>query len=374
MNKLGKKAENLAHGVREHVRLRHNITETVKGKLSLGAQILQVGSLEKVFKNLFSVSKGQKLLKASQRYLSTTAGPIAGLLFISTNKISFCSERSIKFASPNGELIRLHYMVVWVKCRKEIPTHVLDTYCAAFSLLLYEDVDLLVKHISKWPAETQEAKDIAMVLQHAREINRIDVLVWHNVSNNITNNPPQAQAPGCGRGRGRGCGRGRGHGRGGGRGHGSRCMNVDPSTSTQLTPSTGDGPSVAPSTSAQPPPPTNVDPSSTPFSFAQPPPPTSINPSSTPSIIAQPPPPTSVNPSSTPSSIAQPPPPTSVDPSGTPYSIAQLTPSTNAHPSNDVTSSTRKRYKVAPSSPLPISPDSALLTTTHLPPLPEVSS
>jgi hypothetical protein len=52
----------------------------------------------------------------------------------------------------------------------------------------------LVKHISKWPAETQEAKDIAMVLQHARAINRIDVLVWHNVSNNITNNPPQAQA------------------------------------------------------------------------------------------------------------------------------------------------------------------------------------
>jgi len=112
MNKLGKKAENLAHGVREHVRLGHNITETVKGKLSLGAQILQVGSLEKVFKNLFSVSKGEKLLKASQCYLSTTAGPIAGLLFISTNKISFCSERSIKFASPNGELIRRHYKVL----------------------------------------------------------------------------------------------------------------------------------------------------------------------------------------------------------------------------------------------------------------------
>ncbi|GMY18641.1 putative GEM-like protein 8 [Fagus crenata] len=111
MNKLGKKAENLALGVREHVRLGHNITETVKGKLSLGAQILQVGSLEKVFKNLFSVSKGEKLLKASQCYLSTTAGPIAGLLFISTNKISFCSERSIKFASPNGELIRRHYKV-----------------------------------------------------------------------------------------------------------------------------------------------------------------------------------------------------------------------------------------------------------------------
>ncbi|PQP98359.1 putative GEM-like protein 8 [Prunus yedoensis var. nudiflora] len=54
----------------------------------------------------------RELLKASQCYLSTTAGPIAGLLFISTDKIAFCSERSIKLSSPNGELIRVHYKVV----------------------------------------------------------------------------------------------------------------------------------------------------------------------------------------------------------------------------------------------------------------------
>lgn len=94
------------------VRLGPKITETVKGKLSLGAKIIQVGGLEKVFKNVFSVRAGEKLLKASQCYLSTTAGPIAGLLFISTDKIAFCSERSIKLSSPNGELIRVHYKVI----------------------------------------------------------------------------------------------------------------------------------------------------------------------------------------------------------------------------------------------------------------------
>ncbi|CAL8995392.1 unnamed protein product [Prunus brigantina] len=112
MNKLGKKADSFAHGVKEHVRLGPKITETVKGKLSLGAKIIQVGGLEKVFKHAFSVRAGEKLLKASQCYLSTTAGPIAGLLFISTDKIAFCSERSIKLSSPNGELIRVHYKVV----------------------------------------------------------------------------------------------------------------------------------------------------------------------------------------------------------------------------------------------------------------------
>ncbi|KAI4328573.1 hypothetical protein L6164_020913 [Bauhinia variegata] len=103
---------NLANGVREHVRLGSKITDTVKGKLNLGARILQVGGLEKVFMQLFSVREGERLLKASQCYLSTTSGPIAGLLFISTHKVAFCSERSIKISTPEGELIRIHYKVL----------------------------------------------------------------------------------------------------------------------------------------------------------------------------------------------------------------------------------------------------------------------
>ncbi|KAL6332532.1 hypothetical protein AAG906_008952 [Vitis piasezkii] len=98
MNKNNKKSDNFVDGVREHVRLGPKFSETVKGKLSLGARILQLG-------------KGEKLLKASQCYLWTTAGPIAGLLFISTQRVAFFSERSIKFSCPNGELVRIHYKV-----------------------------------------------------------------------------------------------------------------------------------------------------------------------------------------------------------------------------------------------------------------------
>ena len=93
------------------VRLGPKFSETVKGKLSLGARILQVGGVKRVFKQIFVVGEGEKLLKASQCYLSTTGGPIAGLLFISSQRIAFCSDRSIKFSSPNGELIRIHYKV-----------------------------------------------------------------------------------------------------------------------------------------------------------------------------------------------------------------------------------------------------------------------
>ncbi|CDP20864.1 unnamed protein product [Coffea canephora] len=109
--RFGIKMDNFAKGIREHVRLAPKLTETVKGKLSLGARILQVGGVEKVFKQLFSVTDSEKLLKASQCYLSTTSGPIAGLLFISTNKVAFCSERSIKIPSPTGKQLRIFYKV-----------------------------------------------------------------------------------------------------------------------------------------------------------------------------------------------------------------------------------------------------------------------
>ncbi|CAI0444098.1 unnamed protein product [Linum tenue] len=94
------------------VKLGNKISETLKGKLTLGARILQVGGVKKVFRQFFSVSEGERLLKACQCYLSTTSGPIAGLLFISTHKLAFCSERSIQLSSPEGKSIRVHYKVV----------------------------------------------------------------------------------------------------------------------------------------------------------------------------------------------------------------------------------------------------------------------
>ncbi|KAK6935576.1 GRAM domain [Dillenia turbinata] len=96
----GKKANSFAFRVRDHVKIGPKFSETVKGKMSLGAKIIQKGGRENIFKHVFEVKEGEKLLKASQCYLSTTAGPIAGILFISDLKISFCSERPISVVIP----------------------------------------------------------------------------------------------------------------------------------------------------------------------------------------------------------------------------------------------------------------------------------
>ncbi|KAL8222921.1 hypothetical protein R6Q57_020320 [Mikania cordata] len=110
--KQGRKIKNFAFRVGDHVKMGPKLSETLKGKLRLGAKIIRKGGRENIFKEVFGEIEGEKLLKASSCYLSTSAGPIAGILFISTQKLAFCSETSIKLTSTNGDLIRKPYKVL----------------------------------------------------------------------------------------------------------------------------------------------------------------------------------------------------------------------------------------------------------------------
>ncbi|KAK9106290.1 hypothetical protein Syun_022301 [Stephania yunnanensis] len=105
-------SKSINHEQREHGKLGPKISETLKRKLTFGARIVRGGGMKRIFKKLFNVGKEEKLLKVCQCHLSTTAGPITGLLFISTDKVAFCSERSLRFTSPTGEIVRAYYKVL----------------------------------------------------------------------------------------------------------------------------------------------------------------------------------------------------------------------------------------------------------------------
>ncbi|XP_039135463.1 putative GEM-like protein 8 [Dioscorea cayenensis subsp. rotundata] len=110
--KLSKRADSYAQGIRDHVSLGPKISETVKGKLRLGTRILQARGLERVFRKSFNVGEDEKLIKAFQCHLSTSAGPIAGLLYISTEKIAFHSDMSFRFTSSKGNTLKSYYKVL----------------------------------------------------------------------------------------------------------------------------------------------------------------------------------------------------------------------------------------------------------------------
>ncbi|KAI3698325.1 hypothetical protein L2E82_41785 [Cichorium intybus] len=85
--------------------------EIMKQKLSHGAKMIKLGNQAKIFRKTFGIREGEKVLLASQCYLYTTAGAIAGILFISTERVAFCSDRSIKTYSTTGELLKFQYKV-----------------------------------------------------------------------------------------------------------------------------------------------------------------------------------------------------------------------------------------------------------------------
>ncbi|CAH1414683.1 unnamed protein product [Lactuca virosa] len=88
------------------------LIEIMKQKLSHGAQIIQLGSTPgKIFRKTFGIREEEKLLQASQCYLYTTAGAIAGILYVSTERVAFCSDRSLTTYSTTGELLKFQYKV-----------------------------------------------------------------------------------------------------------------------------------------------------------------------------------------------------------------------------------------------------------------------
>ncbi|CAO2187057.1 unnamed protein product [Urochloa humidicola] len=108
VSKLSRRAQ----GFMEHVTLGPKLSEIVKGKLSLGARILQARGVKRMFRQAFSADKGERLVKALQCYLYTTGGPIAGMLFISTKNAAFRSDQPITVTSPKGDTARVTYKAV----------------------------------------------------------------------------------------------------------------------------------------------------------------------------------------------------------------------------------------------------------------------
>ncbi|KAJ7975382.1 Gem-like protein 4 [Quillaja saponaria] len=89
---FGEKSLSFVYRMSEHVRLRSKLSEIVTSTLNFGAAFIVMGGRDNIFKNTFGLKDGEELLNASHCYKYTTAAPIPGALFISTEKVAFCSE------------------------------------------------------------------------------------------------------------------------------------------------------------------------------------------------------------------------------------------------------------------------------------------
>jgi hypothetical protein len=81
------------------------------GRLNQGTKLLAEGGFDKVFKQSFETIPGEELRKTYACYLSTSAGPVAGTLYISTKKIAFCSDLPLSYKTEAGKTDSAYYKV-----------------------------------------------------------------------------------------------------------------------------------------------------------------------------------------------------------------------------------------------------------------------
>jgi hypothetical protein len=67
------------------------------GRLAQGTKVLAEGGYEKIFKQTFEILPDEQLKISYACYLSTSAGPVMGVMYISTAKIAFCSDNPLSY-------------------------------------------------------------------------------------------------------------------------------------------------------------------------------------------------------------------------------------------------------------------------------------
>lgn len=106
------KAETIARNIWHNLKTGPSVSEAAWGKVNLTAKAITEGGFESLFKQIFGSDPNEKLKKTFACYLSTSTGPVAGTLYLSTARLGFCSDRPLYFTAPSGQGAWSYYKVV----------------------------------------------------------------------------------------------------------------------------------------------------------------------------------------------------------------------------------------------------------------------
>ncbi|KAJ9673961.1 hypothetical protein PVL29_023485 [Vitis rotundifolia] len=92
-----KKAEDLAGNMWQHLKTGPSFADAAVGRIAQGTKVLAEGGYEKIFQQTFETVPEEQLQKSYACYLSTSAGPVMGILYLSTEKLAFCSDSPLSY-------------------------------------------------------------------------------------------------------------------------------------------------------------------------------------------------------------------------------------------------------------------------------------
>lgn len=87
-----------------------SFADAAVGRIAQGAKVLAEGGYEKLFRQNFETVPEEQLQKTYACYLSTSAGPVMGVLYLSTAKLAFCSDNPL--SHKNGDQTQWSYYKV----------------------------------------------------------------------------------------------------------------------------------------------------------------------------------------------------------------------------------------------------------------------
>ncbi|XAR48520.1 hypothetical protein NMG60_11031369 [Bertholletia excelsa] len=120
-----KKAEDLAGNMWQHLKTGPSFADAAVGRIAQQTKVLAEGGYEKVFQTTFETVPEEKLLKSYACYLSTSAGPVMGMLYMSTAKLAFCSDSPLSYQVGD--------QTQWSYYKVVIPVHQLKAVNASTS-------------------------------------------------------------------------------------------------------------------------------------------------------------------------------------------------------------------------------------------------
>lgn len=71
------------------------------GRIAQSTKVLAEGGYEKIFRQTFETVPEEQLQNSYACYLSTSAGPVMGILYVSTAKLAYCSDNPLSYKNGN---------------------------------------------------------------------------------------------------------------------------------------------------------------------------------------------------------------------------------------------------------------------------------
>lgn len=76
-----------------------SVADAAMGRIAQGTSILAEGGYEKILCQTFETVPEGQVQNPSACYLSTSAGPVMGILYVSLAKLAFCSDSPLSYTS-----------------------------------------------------------------------------------------------------------------------------------------------------------------------------------------------------------------------------------------------------------------------------------